>query len=698
VPRATRDPLEEQILEALRRAKRKHFQLDRLAASLDRDQSEVSAAIAELVRRGDIVRTRKGRVALASRVGLVVGTLQVARSGRALVIPEEPDAPISIPRGRVRPAMHGDRVLVEAEPYTRRGLRNGTIREILERGADTIIGTVERPGGHQPILAPTDSRVGYLATLTDDGLDAPPGCVVVGRIVEYPTAFREPVVRIEELLGPAGTLATEIESVCRTLGIPVHFGQDAEAEARAFTQPGVEDLRGRTDLRGQLTITIDPHDAKDHDDAVAIERTASGYSLTVSIADVSYYVRPGTALDGEAYERGTSVYFPGRCVPMLPEALSSNLASLRPHEDRLAVSVALEISPSGEVGTIRFMRSVIRSDHRLSYEEVQEILDAPATQADLAGTITTMAECATQLLHRRLERGAIDLDIPEAVISLDADGFPAKIEKRPRLMAHRVIEEFMLAANEAVARELERTGVPFLYRIHERPGADAMMRLADSVRLVGLRMEHEGADVRPKAIQRLATRSRGTPHERLVHMMILRSMTQARYSAHKEIHFGLASAAYCHFTSPIRRYPDLVVHRALCSRIADGSGRLPSAQALESVAEQCSQRERRAMDAERDVQRAAGILYMQKHVGDTFEGTVTSVQRYGFYVELDDVFIEGFVPIGRLSEYYEFVAERLELHSRTSNDVVKTGRRMQIRVQSADLADRRLEFEPITFR
>jgi len=696
LPRAASDELERQILQKLESSKRKHVAVEDLAASLTCSPETLADALNALCRRGNVARTRKGRVALANRLGLESGRLQVGYSGRALVIPDEPDAPIAVARGAVRPAMHGDRVLVEVEPYTQRGLRTGTIREVLERRTRCIVGTIERPAGGPPILVPTDSRIGAVATLVDDHQAPDSGLVVVGRIVEYPTSFREPVVRIEEVLGPRGILSTEIESVCRTMSIPTRFGEQAEAEARALLSSNELELAGREDLRGELTLTIDPHDAKDHDDAVAIERTSTGYRLTVSIADVSFYVRPGSALDREAYERGTSVYFPGRCVPMLPEALSSNLASLRPDEDRLTVSVFVDIDTNGRVTATRFARSVIRSDFRLAYEDVQRILDGKTDESNhrLCQAIARMAECAARLHERRLARGAIDLDIPEPAIRLDEAGFPQAIERRPRLTAHRIIEEFMLAANEAVARELERRGKPFLYRVHEHPDAESLTRLAETVSLLGLRLEREGADASPAMLQALAVHSRGTRSERVVHVMILRALPQARYSAHKQIHFGLASAAYTHFTSPIRRYPDLVTHRALCALVSGSPYAPTSSNTLEPVADHCSSTERRAVDAERDIVRAAAILYMESRVGEVFEATVTGIQRYGFYVELDDPFVDGFVPVGRLAEYYDFVPERMELHARTSNDIIRIGRRMRVRLEAAELADRRLEFKP----
>jgi ribonuclease R len=381
---------------------------------------------------------------------------------------------------------------------------------------------------------------------------------------------------------------------------------------------------------------------------------------------------------------------------MLPEGLSSHLASLRPGVDRLTVTVFLDIDERGRVTQTDFARSVIRSRARLTYEQAQAIIEDRETAPEpaIADALKAMGECARLMYERRFERGAIDLNVPEAVITVDAAGHPTAIARRGRLIAHRLIEEMMLAANEAVARRLEEARIGFLYRIHERPDADAVSTLAARLSAVGIRLPGDGADLSPKALQKAVERAIGKPYERLVNQLVLRTMKLARYSAFKEIHFGLASDCYAHFTSPIRRYPDLIVHRALCALLEGTAARMPSAERLEPAAEHCSDRERRAMEAERDIDRAAAILYMQDHVGSTFEGTVTGVDRVGFWVELDETFVEGFVPVARLTEYYDFISERMELHSRTSNDAIRIGDRITVRVVAADLADRRLDFEP----
>jgi ribonuclease R len=678
----------------LHRAKRKNFVIDRIADGLEVSRSELAAAIDALESRGEIVRTGKGRIALAERMGLVAGRVRGGYGGKAIVIAEDRGPPIALARGGVRPAMHGDRVLVEVAPYSRRGLRTGVVKRVLERAVKTLVGEL-LPSAGGTILMPRDARHGIVARVVDPP-EVAPGTLVSAEIVEYPTSYRDPLVRVTETLGKGGSLPAEIEGVCRSMGIPLLFDDAVMAAAEEAAKH--EDPSGfvRTDLRGLLTVTIDPEDAKDHDDAVAIEPLGDGFRLTVSIADVAHFVRPGSLLDCEAMERGNSVYFPGRCVPMLPEQLSGDVASLKAEVDRRTLSVVLEIDEDGNVAGERFCVSWIRSRRVFTYEEVQAILDSqqPA-DAQIAESLQRMARCALALNRRRVARGALDLDIPESEIHVDTNGEPQTVRRRPRLLAHRVIEEFMLAANEAVARRLERAHAPFLYRIHEAPDDRGLGDLVTRLAVFGLRLPHDGTRLRSADLRAIIDKIRGKPAERVVNILVLRSMQQARYSAYKAIHFGLASDCYTHFTSPIRRYPDLLAHRALRACIASDHVTLGSAAALEPAAALSSQRERRAMEAEREVARIAGILLMKPHLGETFNGTVTGVDRVGYWVELDEFFVEGFVPVGRLPEYYQFVSERVELQSRTSSRAIRLGDRARVVVVAADIGERRLDFAPV---
>jgi ribonuclease R len=741
----------QQVLAAAKRAASTEEQLVR---AIGADHHEVAAALDELEQAGAVVRMPRHRWVLAERSGMLTGRVKVERSGRALVILDVPDAPLVVERNSLRPAMDGDRVLVEQQRFARGGLHHARIHRVLERARKTIVG-VASPIAKGRLL-PTDERIGpYIVVLSDDSDPAPPGMVVAATIVEYPTAHRDLVVRVERVLGAMGKLETEIASACVLRGIEETFPQEVEDEAARYAEPGERDIEGREDLRGALTVTVDPVDAKDHDDAVSIEETERGWRLSVSIADVSWYVRPGTALDNEAYERATSVYFPGRSIPMLPEKLSGDLASLHPGVDRLAVSAFLEIDRKGNVRETSFARSVIHSFASLTYEQVQAVLDdegfVPASTHDeepdegtpdaqafardgegdvhappeddraasalleaaspahekhaddprrigapVREALVQMARCADALHRRRMQRGAIDMDLPEASIELDEAGEVKTIRRRPRRFAHRLVEEFMLAANEAVAEHIDAADGAFLFRIHERPDDDALTQLATRVRALGLRLQREGGQVVPMMFQKLLGDAVGKPEARQVNNMVLRTMTRARYSADKEIHFGLASRCYTHFTSPIRRYPDIIAHRALLNLIGATGPReaVPTKEALRPAATHTSDRERRAMDAERDVAQAAGVLYMARHVGRRLEGTVSGVDRWGYWVELDVAFVEGFVHVGKLREYFDYVVERMELQSRVSSAVIHIGQRVRVRVASVDLAARRIELEP----
>jgi ribonuclease R len=690
----TRSEVARTLLRKLRKARRRLSEPDKLAAELSIPIQDLEDAIDELIAAGRVVRARKGRIGLAERMGLVTGTVRVGRRGRGVVIPDRPDVPIGLGRGAVRPAMHGDRVLVEVEPYTRRGLQRGTIKEILERRQSHIIGVVHGDTDGEQLVVPSNARFGDPARITDSPQEAQPGNVVRAEIIEYPTSYRSALVRVESVLGQSGTLVTEIESVRMSLGIDDEFSREALAEADATAAPSDTLIGDRLDLRDQPTVTIDPADARDFDDAVSIRHTDDGYRLTVSIADVSYYVRPDTALDREAADRATSVYFPGRCIPMLPERISGDLASLRPDADRFAISVLIDIDATGRVHGCEFARSIINSDHRLTYEQAEQCLDGDEDVAP-GPLVRLLWDCASMLLSQRMRRGAIDLDIPDASPDLDPDGEPLTIRRRERLRAHRLVEECMLVANEAVASHLERNDAAFLYRIHERPDDDDISSLATRLGSLGLRLPHDGMELKPKSLQAVVTKSRAKPFERLVHVMVLRSMTQARYDPHKQIHFGLASDCYTHFTSPIRRYPDLVVHRALCKLIERNDDVLPTRDGLSPIGVHCSERERRAMEGERETVRVAGILVMQTRVGESFDAMVTGIDRHGFFVGLDDPFVEGFVPLAKMPQYYEYIADRLELCSRSSSDRIRIGDPIRVRLVSCDLAERRMELEPI---
>lgn len=691
------EDIQRRILEALGKLRKPHATDVKLRKAVGCSPRDLEKALNALEDAGDIVRGPKNRISVPDAAGMIAGRVSLGRRGGGVIVPDQPGPPYKLNRDDARPAMDGDRVLAVATPYTRHGRRSAKVTKVVERSRTHIVGTVSQRDRQQ--LFPQDSRLDqYLMVLAPDSPPAAVGRTVLAEIVEYPSKWRDLEVRVVEDLGELGTLPAEIEGILRGAGIEREFPAECVATAKACTALTPEETQARKDLRGLTAFTIDPADAKDHDDAVCVTPTESGWKLTVSIADVAHYVPAGGLLDKEAFERSTSVYLPGTVVPMLPHELSSNLASLMPDVDRPVLSAILEISKDGEVRAADFCRSIIRSRARVSYEQAQAVLDGEPDATlpkQVLSALPALRDCAAALLERRLARGAVDLNLPEAQVVVDDDGNPTTICKRERLFAHRIVEEFMLAANEAVARFLGARNIPFLYRVHERPSAKTFGELAAKLEAMGLRMDGDGANVEPLALREPLKTAAGQSYERQANLIVLRSMTQAKYAADQDIHFGLASEAYCHFTSPIRRYPDLIVHRALLRALGEDKDLPLTGSALDLAGEHCSKRERRAMEAERDAIRVAGALLLMPLVGQVFEGTVASVDRWGYTVELDQIFVEGSVHVGRHHEYMDFIQEHMELQSRTSSFCIRIGDRVSVRLDAVDLASRSVELLPL---
>ncbi|HEY6007967.1 MAG TPA: ribonuclease R, partial [Geobacteraceae bacterium] len=521
----------------------------------------------------------------------------------------------------------------------------------------------------------------------------------------WPTGDRPAMGRVIEVLGQPDDPAVEVLAIIRKHDLPDQFPDDVLAAARAVPRTVREAaLAGRTDLRGRLTVTIDGETARDFDDAVAVEREGEGsIRLWVSIADVSHYVAEGSPLDREAYRRGTSVYFPDRCLPMLPEELSNGICSLNPDVDRLTMTAELLFDRSGRVAAASFYPSVIRSAARLTYTEVARLLGGADTEAapgrrELLPHLRLLEELALRLMAQRRLRGSIDFDLPEPDIILDLQGGVQAIVRAERTIAHRIIEECMLAANEAVARFVEERVVPFLYRVHELPNAAKLEGFAEVARSFGHDFPLGEAAVAPGVFQRLLEAVAGRPEERLLNQMLLRCMQQARYAAENLGHFGLAAPAYTHFTSPIRRYPDLVVHRILKMvlsgrisgrRVEQLTGELPE------VAEETSRRERLAMEAEREIVELKKLQFMADKVGEEFDGFVSGVTPTGLFVELAEIFVEGMVPLAALpADFYLFNERAHLLQGERSKKSYRLGDPLRVRVASVSLVRRQMEFVP----
>lgn len=664
--------------------------------------ADLDAALATLVARGHAVKRRGERHVAAGAVGLVPGRVRGHADGYGFLLPDDPDAEdIYLPRRGLRPAMHGDRALVEAAPPRRGGRREGRIVQVLERGARRLVGTYHQ-GTRTSWLVPQDPRTAYIVTIPPEArADARNGDLVVAEITQYPTSYSDVEAAVTLTLGAASDPRVETEAVIHTYELPLEF---PPAVCRAATQVPADvaasALAGRLDLRRHLIVTIDGENARDFDDAVGIEALDDGrVRLTVAVADVAAYVVPGSAIDGEAAARGTSVYFPDRVIPMLPEALSNGICSLMPRVDRLVKVARLEFTSDADLEGASFADAVIRSAARLTYSEVARILvdrdrELRRRHAALVEPLERMEALCRALMERRRRRGSIDFDLPEAEIVLDLRGRPENIVRAERTIAHQMIEEFMLAANGAVARDLTARRLPMIYRVHEPPAPDAVRQLAAFLAGFGLRLAVRAGRPAPDAYQRVLEQVAGRSEARLVNRVLLRSLTQARYAAEDLGHFGLATSRYTHFTSPIRRYPDLVVHRILGTAL--GAPLTPSQRehleaTLPDIAELASRRERIAMEAERDIVALKKVQFMQDKVGQTFAGFVGDVTPFGFFVELDDYFVEGLVHVTTLTDdFYEYVEGAHSLRGRRRRRIFRLGDAVTVRVVGVSIERRQI--------
>jgi len=638
----------------------------------------------------------------------VTGRLSTHRDGYGFVIPDDGGEDVFIPARYLRGSMHGDRVTVIVQTRRSSGRRQGRVVETLERGYTTIVGRFESSGAAGFVI-PDEPRITCeILVPQQDRRKARNGQMVVAEIISYPSGGRGAIGRIIEVLGKPDDPDVEFLTIVRKYGLAETFPPEVLAEAAAVCRPvGEADREGRIDLRNQLTVTIDGETARDFDDAVAVRKEkGDAVRLWVSIADVSHYVAPGSSLDSEALSRGTSVYFPDRCIPMLPEQLSNGICSLNPRQDRLALTVEMLFNKSGEVRETNFYPSIIRSDERLTYTEVKEILvdENPETAGRyslLLEDLRTMELLAGRLGKQRRLRGSIDFDLSEPEIIVDLQGRTESIGIAERNLAHRIIEEFMLAANEAVAAHLEEQGVPCIYRVHEPPDPLKLRDFRDFIKPMGLSLPLKGDSVAPGEFQRLLGEVEGRLEERMVNELLLRCMKQARYAAENLGHFGLASPHYLHFTSPIRRYPDLVVHRILKDQLS-GTVRRRRGKVvaeLEEIAEQTSRRERTAMEAEREIIDLKRLQFMGNHLGEEYEAFITGVTSFGFFVELVELMVEGLVHVSTLVEdEYRLLEKQHTLRGQRSGVAYRIGDRVRVRVDAVNRATRRIEFSLASVR
>ena len=684
----TEAPEPQRILDALSAA-RAPLEPRELAARLHvprHARREFERALATLERAGDVVQNRAGSLLLAKRIQLIAGRVEGHADGHGFLVPDEGGNSMFLPAAEMRQLMHGDRAAVRISGRDARGRAVGEVVEVLERANRRIVGRLHSEHGVL-FLVPEDRRIAHdiLVPPAEAG-KAKPGQVVTVDLVAQPSPHAQPIGRVAEVIGHHTDPGMEIEIALRKFDLPYEFSKKALAQARALPDE-VAELENRKDLRELHLVTIDGETAKDFDDAVFARREGKGWRLWVAIADVSHYVRPADALDRDARERGTSVYFPRRVIPMLPEKLSNGLCSLNPNVDRLAMTCEMAITPQGEVARYEFYPSVIRSRARLTYTEVWSRLSSGKAPENLQ----TLYDLFQALYAERSRRGAIDFDTLETRMVFDARGKIERIVPEKRNDAHRIIEECMLAANVCAGNFLASRKQPVLYRVHDVPAADKVAALREFLAELGLQLP--GGEIpRPKDYAQLLERIRKRPDFGLLQTILLRSLKQAVYSPSNVGHFGLAFEAYVHFTSPIRRYPDLLVHRAIKAQLA---GRQYSEQDWEELGRHCSETERRADDASRDVENWLKCFYMRDHVGRTFSGSITGVVPFGLFVTLDDYFVDGLVHISELGrDYFQFDPARHMLLGERTGKRYRLADRMTVKLVRVDLDTRKIDFVP----
>jgi ribonuclease R len=667
------------------------------------DYASFKDLLQRLEDEGVLYRVQRQRYAAPERINLLVGRLQTVRSGAGFVTPDAGGDDVFVAPDRLDTALDGDRVIVRIE-RRRRGPRvEGAVVRVLERARETIVGIYHPAEGRARFgfVVPEDTRLArdiFVAPGDEGG--AQDGDVVVVRITHWGREHLGPAGQVEQVLGRPRDPGVDVLAVIHGHGLETEFPRAAADEAAEIRAAGITpaDRQARVDLRARLVFTIDPADAKDYDDALSLMPAGDGlWEVGVHIADVSHYVREAGALDAEALRRGTSTYLVDRVIPMLPHELSSDLCSLRPDEDRLALSVLVRIDEHGVVQGERLVRSVIRSRHRLSYEAAQGVLDGETSiDAETDAALQALLRISRVLRRRRAERGSIDFDLPEARVLLNAAGEPTDIQRVPRLDTHRLIEDFMLLANETLARRAAKARIPFVYRVHEPPDEAKLEALRELAATFGHRLGR--GRVRPADLRSLLAALDGRPEHALLSTATLRSMKQARYSSENLGHFGLAASEYTHFTSPIRRYPDLVVHRLAARHFID---REPpaggEAERLAEIARLSSERERIAMSAERESIEMKKVEFMERHVEAEFDGTISSVTAFGFFVLLDAFFVEGLVHVSFLEDdFYDFIEERFALIGQRHRRQFRLGDRVRVRVRRVDREERRIDFELVS--
>ena len=671
---------------------------DELSVQGERDEDALSRRLRAMERDGQILKNRRDLYGIAQKMDMVCGRVSGHPDGFGFLIPDDKSEDVFLPPREMRQVLHGDRVMARVVGVDQRGRKEGVVVEVLERARATVVGRYVTRNG-MSFVVPEDKRIAQDIVIPrgDEG-GAHEGKIVVVEITAPPTSRTAPAGRVAEVLGDHMAPGMEIEVAVRAHDIPHVWPDEVSREAAQFApEVPAQAAQGRVDLRDIPLVTIDGEDARDFDDAVFAEHTGHTWRLIVAIADVSYYVKPATALDREAYARGNSVYFPQHVVPMLPEALSNGLCSINPHVDRLCMACEMQIDDSGKISQYRFLEAVMRSRARLTYTKVAAMLvekDAVLRReyADVLPHLEALHELYRILHAARMKRGAVDFELPETRIVFDEHRKIKSILPVQRNDAHRLIEECMLAANVCAAELLKKHKVPAPYRIHEGPTVEKLSNLREFLTEIGLSLSG-GAAPQAQHYSKLIKAVEQRPDSRLIQTVLLRSLSQAVYSPDNIGHFALGYPNYTHFTSPIRRYPDLLVHRAIKNIIA----RRPAEIALELAKQQgehCSLTERRADEATREVNRWLKAEFMLDKIGEEFDGYISGVTNFGIFVELVEVYVDGLVHITALgNDYYHFDAAHHRLMGERTRQIYRLGDKVRIRVARVDLDETKIDFE-----
>ncbi|WP_251547393.1 ribonuclease R [Limosilactobacillus caecicola] len=707
--------LKAKILEDLQANPTISLSAEKIARKLDMTAAEdftpIVQALAQLEREKKVEVTDRGEFKLVPQQQLITGIFHGNSKGFGFVAYDDSMPDIYINPDHTKHALSGDEVQVKilraGDPRSDQG-PEGAVAEILDHHYDHVVGEFKNltMGNYIGEIILKDKKLGHLKFyVSDQGLHPQDGEIVTATIASYPSDEAPEVMTgaVTEVVGDKNEPGVDILSVVYAHDVPHEFPKEAMDQANQIPLEVLpEEKKGRKDLTKQPLVTIDSIESKDLDDAVVAWKMDNGhYHLGVHIADVSHYVQPGTPLDEEAFKRGTSVYLTDRVIPMLPRRLSNGICSLNPNEERLAMSCEMEIDEQGNILKHDIFPSVIKSHARMTYKAVNKILEADDQKTkdqyrELVPMFETMAELHRILLKHRHRRGAIDFEAPEAKIIVDETGHPTDIQLRERGLSERMIESFMLAANETVAEHFDHLHVPFLYRIHEKPDGDRIKDFADFLSVLGIDMKGDLNNVKPMMLQRVLKQVAGTPEEEMVQVMMLRSMQQAKYSDEEVGHFGLGAQYYTHFTSPIRRYPDTTVHRLIKWYREHGTKEEAKAKyrdRLPEIAEHTSVTERRGIDTERDVDSMKKAEYMEDHVGETFEAVVSSVMKFGLFVELPNT-VEGLIHISAMNDdYYEYIEKQMALVGRSNHHIFRIGQPVKVKLLRVDKDQREVDFE-----